>query len=561
MARKAVTASAFLSEASALLAESLDYDTTLSTVADLLVPVLADWCAIDLLEDDGSIRRLVVTHADPTKTEAAKALERLVPEPGGAHPVVRTLRTGESQLFTELPDRELERHAHSDEQLALWRNLGLRSAMVVALKARGRILGAISLDAAESARHYGPTDLALAEDLAGRAALAVDNARLHRELSYQRSLLQAQAEASMDGMLVVSPDGRMVSYNRRFVEMWGLSEQVLASGTDEAALQSVLDNVADPCSFKRRVEAIYAGAEGPVYDELVLRDGRVFERYGAPLRGDEETFYGWSWYFRDVTEQRRAQRQLQESGERFQRLARTLQQSLLPPHLPRIPGVETAARYLPAGEGVDVGGDVYDLFPTGGNSWGVIMGDVCGKGAEAATVTALARYTVRAAALRHRSPRAILAVLNEALLAQRGDERFVTMAYARLRHRPGAARLLVSCGGHPQPLVVRRDGTVEPIGHPGTLLGVFDDVEVHDDSADLRPEDAVVFYTDGVIDARGSDGCPLGETGLRRLLAGCAGLSAEAIAAHVEQRVLDYQAGSLRDDTAVLVLRVEPAAA
>lgn len=549
--------STFLSDASTLLAGSLDYDATLATVAELVVPVLADWCAIDVEEEDGSIRRLVVTHADPAKQDAARALRRLAPDAGGSHPVVRTLTSGKSQLFSQLPDRELECHARDAEQLRLWRDLGLTSAMVVPLTARGRTFGAISLDAAESRRHYGQADLQLAEDLARRAALAVDNARLHRERSYQTALLQAQAEASMDGMLVVSPAGDIVSYNRRFVEMWPIPEDVVASGSDEAALRSVLDKVVDPHAFLQRVQDIYAGSCGPSRDEILLRDGRVFDRYGAPLRADDGASYGWAWYLRDVTEQRRAHQEIAAAGERFERLVHTLQQSLLPPHLPTIPGMQTAARYLAAGEGMEVGGDFYDLFRTAGAGWGVVMGDVCGKGAEAATVTALARYTLRAAAMQKRSPRAVLGLLNDALLTQRGGEPFLTAVYARLRQRAGTAQIAVSCGGHPLPLLLRREGTVEELGRPGTLLGVLDEVELHDDSTELRAGDAVVFCTDGVLDARRADGQILGETGLRELLAGCVGLSAEEIAARIERTVVAFQDGALRDDTAVLVLRAE----
>lgn len=549
--------STFLSDASTVLAGSLDYDATLATIAQLVVPVLADWCAIDLLEDDGSIRRLVVTHADPARREAARTLQRLAPDPGGAHPVVQTLRTGQPQLFPELPDRELARHARDEEQLRLWRELGLTSAMVVPLTARGRTFGAMSLDAAQSGRHYGQADLELAGDLARRAALAVDNARLHRERAHQTALLQAQAEASIDGMLVVCPDGRIISYNRRFVEMWPIPEDVVASGSDDAALQSVLDKVVDPHAFVQRVQDIYARSAEPVRDEIVLRDGRVFDRYGAPLREEDGTTYGWAWYLRDVTEQRRAQAEIAATGERLRRVVRILQESLLPPHLPTIPGVQTAARYLAAGKGVDVGGDFYDLFRTGGGGWGMVMGDVCGKGAEAATVTSLARYTLRAAAMQRRSPRAVLEMLNEALIAQRGGDQFVTAVYARLRQRAGGARIAVSCGGHPLPLVLRHEGTVEEVGRPGTLLGVLDEVELHDDSTDLRAGDAVVFCTDGVLDARRSDGATLGDTGLRRLLEGCAGTSAEEIAERIGRTVVGFQDGGLRDDTAVLVLRVK----
>jgi serine phosphatase RsbU (regulator of sigma subunit) len=236
-------------------------------------------------------------------------------------------------------------------------------------------------------------------------------------------------------------------------------------------------------------------------------------------------------------------------------IARTLQQSLLPAELPHIPGVEAAARFRPTGEGNEVGGDFYDLFETGGRGWTVVMGDVCGKGPDAAAVTALARYTLRAAAMHERLPSRSLHLLNEALLRQRDDRRFCTVAYAYLEAHEGGIRLGVASGGHPLPMLLRSDGTVEPAGEPGTLLGVLPDPSFEDRSFTLEPGDALVFYTDGVIEGRGAD-VLLDEDGLRELLAGCAGAGADAIAARVEDAAVSAQGGSPRDDIAVLVLRL-----
>jgi serine phosphatase RsbU (regulator of sigma subunit) len=236
-------------------------------------------------------------------------------------------------------------------------------------------------------------------------------------------------------------------------------------------------------------------------------------------------------------------------------IASTLQQSLLPPELPDIPGIEAAARFRPTGEG-KVGGDFYDLFPTGARGWTVVVGDVCGKGPDAAAVTALARYTLRAAAMRERLPSRSLQVLNEALLRQRSDRRFCTVAYAYLESIAGeGVRLGVASGGHPLPLLLRADGTVTPVGEPGTLLGVVPDPRFEDRALVLSPGDALVFYTDGVIEARGADAA-LGEERLIELLAACTGYGADAIAARVEDEALRSHGGSPRDDIAVLVLRV-----
>jgi serine phosphatase RsbU (regulator of sigma subunit)/PAS domain-containing protein len=236
-------------------------------------------------------------------------------------------------------------------------------------------------------------------------------------------------------------------------------------------------------------------------------------------------------------------------------IARTLQQSLLPNELPDIPGVEAAARFRPTGEGSEVGGDFYDVFETGGRGWTVVIGDVCGKGPDAAAVTALARYTLRAAAMGQRVPSRSLGLLNEALLRQRDDRRFCTVAYAYLEVLDGGARVGFASGGHPLPLLLRPDGTVEPIGAPGTLLGVVPDPQLEDRAVSLSPGDALVFYTDGVVEGGvGEDA--LDEERLAALVSACAGRGADAIAARIEEAAMRSQGGRPRDDIAVLVLRV-----
>jgi PAS domain S-box-containing protein len=256
----------------------------------------------------------------------------------------------------------------------------------------------------------------------------------------------------------------------------------------------------------------------------------------------------------DVTEQKRTEQELELSRMRFARMARTFQRSLLPPALPKIAGVEVAAAYRAAGEGNEVGGDFYDAFDVSDDEWALVMGDVCGKGPDAAAVTALARYTVRAAAQHMRQPVRILETLNEAILSQ-GNDRFCSMAYARFKLNGAAIQATVSVGGHPLPLVLRRDGHVETIGRHGLLLGVFPDPKLEEESTLLTRGDAVVLFTDGVTDA-GAPGMPLGEEGLRAALKSGAGLGAAGIVERVEQAVLDRSSGAPRDDCAILVMRV-----
>jgi len=241
--------------------------------------------------------------------------------------------------------------------------------------------------------------------------------------------------------------------------------------------------------------------------------------------------------------------------EERDQVARTLQRSLLPGAPPEIPGVELAGRYAAAGEGNEVGGDFYDCFATGGGDWALVIGDVCGKGAEAATLTALARYTLRAAAQHTRRPRAVLRELNEALLRQQLGYRFCTVLYASLTPRDGHVSVCVATGGHPLPLVVRAGGAVSTAGRPGSLLGILEDPDITEQSLELGPGDTLVLVTDGVTEATAADRAS-GPDRLLALLAGYAGAGAAAIAEAVERDALEAQGGAARDDVAVLVARV-----
>ena len=236
-------------------------------------------------------------------------------------------------------------------------------------------------------------------------------------------------------------------------------------------------------------------------------------------------------------------------------VARTLQRSLLPPDLPTLPGVELAARYRPAGSGNEVGGDFYDCFATSEDDYALVIGDVCGKGPEAAAVTALARYTMRASVLHSGDPVRVLSELNQALLRQNLDSRFCTVLYAALSRAAAGWSARVSSGGHPLPLVLRRDGRVEQLGMPGTLLGIVPDPDLSATDVALHAGDALVIYTDGVIEASPLDDA-FGDASLSRLLGTLAGRDAASIAAAIEEAVLDVQNGELRDDVAVVVLRV-----
>ncbi|MDX6647274.1 MAG: hypothetical protein QOK40_3001, partial [Miltoncostaeaceae bacterium] len=234
-------------------------------------------------------------------------------------------------------------------------------------------------------------------------------------------------------------------------------------------------------------------------------------------------------------------------------IAHTLQQSLLPPRLPDIPGLEIAARYLPGGAGHEVGGDFYDLFRIG-RDWAVVIGDVCGRGPQAAALTALARHTIRADAAYEPTPSRVLRQLNRAVLQQEREPRLLTVAYLRLRVGRRRVDGVLASGGHPPPLILRSDGRVEEVAGAGTLIGAFPEIELSERSLRLRSGDAILLYTDGIIEARRA-GEFFGAERLEALLAGCTGLSAAAIIERLERGVADFLGAPGQDDIALLVLR------
>jgi serine phosphatase RsbU (regulator of sigma subunit) len=244
--------------------------------------------------------------------------------------------------------------------------------------------------------------------------------------------------------------------------------------------------------------------------------------------------------------------------ERERTIAQTLQRSLRPGALPTIAGLSAAVRFRPAGEGVELGGDFYDLYEAGGGAYAALIGDVQGKGPDAAAVTALARHTLRAGATYEASPSGVLALLHKALREQRSDGRFCTVAHAHLRLVDGRMLVDLACGGHPLPLVIHPDGLVEPVGRLGTLLGTDIEPQLFDVTVELAPGDVLLLYTDGVTEVRRRRREVFGHAELTALLAGCGGLPPNAVADRVESAVLAASEGRLRDDMAILALGPTP---
>ncbi|MFV0460967.1 MAG: histidine kinase N-terminal 7TM domain-containing protein [Actinomycetales bacterium] len=285
-------------------------------------------------------------------------------------------------------------------------------------------------------------------------------------------------------------------------------------------------------------------------------DSRMYEAQVSdlPHRAGHET--GRLVVLRDISERRRMERQRATMLAEQARVAATLSRSLRPDRLPEVPGVSLGAEYRPAGGGEEIGGDFYDVYPIE-DSWAFALGDVSGKGARSAAVTALARYTLRALTKPEDSPSQTVQTLNAQLLAETEDQEiYLTLVHGRMRRRGDDLEVTLCLGGHPKPFLVPADPDlpIRPVGEPGTAIGLLDLVETEDSTVLLRPGDALVSYTDGVSEARAGREF-FGEEGLADVLEQLRDASAHTIAEGVLDAVLRYQDDVAADDIAVLVVQ------
>jgi serine phosphatase RsbU (regulator of sigma subunit)/PAS domain-containing protein len=414
-ARRAEHQQRFLAAASKLLASTLDVQETLERAAAAAVPTIADWCCIDVPDERGILRRRALA-TDPARREAVGALRGAfdVDALGGV-----ALADGRPRLYTDVDDALLREWAAGDDALDALRAAGLRSVLVMPLVAGDRPAAVMTMATDVSARTLGEGELDLAREVAARAAVAIENARVHGVRTH---------------------------------------------------------------------------------------------------------------------------------------IATTLQRSLLPPRLPAVPGMTIAARFRAAGgEATEVGGDFYDLFPVD-DAWMVVMGDVTGKGPEAASITSLARYTMRTAAVYEHSPSGMLERLNAALVVDPDRRQICTVVAARIVPGPGGSAVVsVACGGHPAPFHLH-DGTADAVPAAGALLGAFEAGRWPEVEVRLEPGESLVLYTDGVTDTR-SDAERFGSERLAAVLAEATDLEPDEIANRVDEALQAFERGPQRDDVALLVLR------
>ncbi|HEV8555549.1 MAG TPA: PP2C family protein-serine/threonine phosphatase [Actinophytocola sp.] len=325
----------------------------------------------------------------------------------------------------------------------------------------------------------------------------------------------------------------------------GLKLVAELSPAEVGALPRVL---AEPLARYSAVSAVSLLATDAVAPPGAL----VLARRDAPDPGDEMT----------IAFTERAGRAV-AAANRFERLtaaAEDLQSTLRPAALPVLPGIRMAAIYRPAASPVAVGGDFYDIHPQGDGTTLFTLGDVCGNGPEAAALSGRVRQALAALLMVENDPQRLLRLVNQALLGI-GPSKFATVVVGSMHRRAGGALVLrLSSGGHPAPMVLRRNGIVDTIAVPGMLVGIMPKAEFGENTVELGPLDTCVLYTDGITEARGGDdGDELfGSDRLRVVLAGCAGLPVEMVAARVDQAVQRWSGGDSRDDIALLALQSVP---
>ncbi|MFE0132231.1 SpoIIE family protein phosphatase [Streptomyces sp. NPDC059037] len=486
---------------------------------------------------------------------------------------------------------------------------GMRSVVTVPLKVEGRLTGSLGV-AAESPDRYSNEEALRLQFAADRIALAVESARLGELERLRRGSLSFLVEASdlLAGTLdrdqtlalmaqmtvptlatwcavytiadqssepylsyVLHEDEERIDGLKALLSKIAPPDPVPTPGArvwaapSEAAHQAALRTsmrslgLGEPMSLGSGIGTTLSTASAVGGETVVLplvARNRVIGMLTLGKPSDEHFRQEILELAEDLS--RRAALALDNARLYSERMAisQSLQRSLLPPGLPQVPGVEVEVIYRAAGEGNEVGGDFYDLFPIRDGAYGFAIGDVCGTGPEAAAVTGLARHALRLLAREGFGGPAVLERLNAAILDEGARSRFLTLLYGELwPQEDGSAVLKIVCAGHPLPLRLRQDGTVEPYAEPQPLLGVMDDLELYEQTMTLDPGDVLLCVTDGVTERREGTRM-LGDDGLADVLTTCTGLTAGAVAARIMRAVERFATDAPSDDMAILAMRV-----
>ncbi|MFE7193211.1 SpoIIE family protein phosphatase [Kitasatospora sp. NPDC057541] len=539
--------------------------------------------ARDLLDADAAYLLLTTEDEAEFELRASTGLPA-APRPHSRFPV----DTGNRYDSPRLPSVH-EDLATRPTGLPVLDDSGLRSLLTVPLKVEGRLIGSLGIATGAPGR-YDNEDALRLQFAADRLALAVESTRLAELERLRRGSLSFLVEASdlLAGTL---------EHEQTLALMAQMAVPTLASwcavytNGDHGApaslafvlhededlidpLRALLDKTpapeSGPTHGTRFWDAPSDTADGNGFTDQPGLTGLLGETVVLPLTARNRVIgllalgtAAGVRFRQEVLElaedlSRRAALALDNSRLYSERTAtsQALQRSLLPPDLPDIPGVEVDVFYQAAGEGNEVGGDFYDLFPIREGTYGFAIGDVCGTGPEAASVTGLARHSLRLLAREGLDAPQVLSRLNTAILDEGARSRFLTLLYGELTPRPdGSTELSLVCAGHPLPLRLRTDGQVDRAATPQPLLGVMDDLDLTAERLVLNPGEVLLCVTDGVTERREGRRM-LGDDGLAEVLTGCTGLTAGAVALRVQRAVERFAPEPPSDDMAILTLRV-----
>jgi sigma-B regulation protein RsbU (phosphoserine phosphatase) len=386
---------------------------------------------------------------------------------------------------------------------------------------------------------------AQAESAAASLALSEREA----ELGEYRARLEALADADVIG--VISGEGdRITVANRAFLRLIGL-DALPAEGLPFTEITPPEWEASDAEVVRQMLEV---GHAEPFEKEYLTAEGeRVWVLIGGTTLSNDP--FTWIVYVADISDRKRAEAAVLEANQaladllaRQRHIADSLQRHLLPDEVPALAGTELSAHYWPSADDLEVSGDLYDAFPLSGSRWGLLVGDVCGKGAEAAAVIGAARHTARAAALHVDDPADVLRWVHAAVHA--AHRTFVTMAFATYDDRDG--RFQLSLGGHPRGLLIRATGEVEHVGTHGTLLGLLPP-ELHTTEHQLGTGDLLVLFTDGITDAPPAEA--MGESELGDWFAVRRGEPLESLGEQLRAELARRRPEGPGDDVAVLLAR------
>ncbi|MFZ3494307.1 SpoIIE family protein phosphatase [Streptomyces sp. 5.8] len=452
---------------------------------------------------------------------------------------------------------------------------GMRSAITVPLKVEGRLTGSLGV-AAEIPGRYSNDDALRLQFAADRIALAVESARLGELERLRRGSLSFLVEASdllagtLDRDQTLALMAQMtVPTLATWCAVYTIADQssdpflsyVLHEDEERIdGLKALLAQVSPPEPVRESGARPWPETSLAVGGETVVLPLLARNRVIGMLTLGKPSEEHFRQEILELAEDlsRRAALALDNARLYSERTAisRSLQRSLLPPGSPTIPGIEVEVIYRAAGEGNEVGGDFYDVFPIRPGVYGFAIGDVCGTGPEAAAVTGLARHALRLLAREGLGGPAVLERLNAAILDEGDRSRFLTLLYGELHPQPdGGAHMKVVCAGHPLPLRLRPNGEVTPAADPQPLLGVLDDLDLYEQTLTLDPGDVLLCVTDGVTERREGTRM-LGDDGLTEVLTTCTGLTAGAVASRVLRAVERFAAEPASDDMAILAFRI-----